>query len=237
MNSIKKALCPAIFLLFASFGLNVFSQSALENLTTIKEGVKTRRISSYDRTGGNNDRFENIEPGETRILAEIEGAGAINHIWITISPEAPELNRSDVILRMYWDGNDFPSVESPIGPFFGQGWDETYPWGSLPLAASPAKGNALVSYFKMPFAKGARKGYLDPVYMSVAQSCFESILSEFIEIEEDGLVSINHGCFAAGLGGLNYRSGSYDYYVNERKGKNDSKSVGPFIMAAIELER
>jgi hypothetical protein len=47
-------------------------------------------------------------------------------------------------------------VESPIGPFFGQGWDETYPWTSLPLAASPVKGNALVSYFQMPFAKGAR---------------------------------------------------------------------------------
>ena len=47
-------------------------------------------------------------------------------------------------------------MESPIGPFFGQGWDETYPWTSLPLAASPVKGNALVSYFKMPFAEGAR---------------------------------------------------------------------------------
>lgn len=135
---------------------HVFAQSALDNITTIKEGVKSLRISSYDQSGGNNDRYENIAPGETRTLAEIEGAGTINHIWITISPEAPELNRSDIILRMYWDGNDYPSVESPIGPFFGQGWDETYPWASLPLAASPVKGNALVSYFKMPFAKGAR---------------------------------------------------------------------------------
>jgi hypothetical protein len=132
------------------------AQSALEDLTTIKQGVKSFRISSYDRSGGNNDRFENIEPGETRTIAEIKGAGCINHIWITISPEAPELNRSDIILRMYWDGNEYPSVESPIGPFFGQGWDETYPWASLPLAASPVKGNALVSYFKMPFAKGAK---------------------------------------------------------------------------------
>ena len=139
---------------FIAFPIN--AQSGLEKLTTIQQGVKSKRISSYDRTGGNNDRFENIAPGESRILAEIEGAGTINHIWITISPEAPELNRSDIILRMYWDGNDFPSVESPIGPFFGQGWDETYPWTSLPLAASPVKGNALVSYFQMPFARGAR---------------------------------------------------------------------------------
>jgi hypothetical protein len=132
------------------------SQSALENLTILKEGVTSKRISSYDRSGGNNDRFEHIQVGESRTLAEIEGAGMINHIWMTISPEAPGLNRSDIILRMYWDGQDFPSVESPIGPFFGQGWDETYPWASLPLAASPVKGNALVSYFKMPFSKGAR---------------------------------------------------------------------------------
>jgi hypothetical protein len=148
---------PITFLLFLFFALGpLAAQSALENIATIKQGVKSKRISSFDRSGGNNDRFENIEPGEKRTLAEIEGAGTINHIWITISPEAPQLNRSDIILRIYWDGKDYPSVESPIGPFFGQGWDETYPWTSLPLAASHVKGNALVSYFKMPFAKGAR---------------------------------------------------------------------------------
>jgi hypothetical protein len=57
---------------------------------------------------------------------------------------------------MYWDGNTFPSVESPIGPFFGQGWNEEYPFYSQPLAAAPNGAKALVSYFVMPFAKGAR---------------------------------------------------------------------------------
>jgi hypothetical protein len=147
----------AAFLVLLPFQCSLlFSQSALENITTIREGVKSKRISSYDRTGGNDDRFANIEPSQTRTLAEIRGAGMINHIWITISPEAPELSRSDIILRIYWDGNEYPSVESPIGPFFGQGWDETYPWASLPLSASPVKGNAMVCYFKMPFATGAK---------------------------------------------------------------------------------
>lgn len=146
----------AVLVLFSFPANPLAAQSALDHIATIREGVKSKRISSYDRSGGNNDRLENIEPGEKRTIAEIKGAGCINHIWITISPEAPELNRSDIILRMYWDGSDFPSVESPIGPFFGQGWDETYPWASLPLAASPVKGNALVSYFRMPFATGAR---------------------------------------------------------------------------------
>lgn len=57
---------------------------------------------------------------------------------------------------MYWDGNDYPSVESPIGPFFGQGWDERYNYASLPLSAGPENGTGLSCYFAMPFEKGAR---------------------------------------------------------------------------------
>jgi hypothetical protein len=80
----------------------------------------------------------------------------INHIWIGILPFPPNLSRNDIVLRMYWDGAETPCVESPIGPFFGQGWDEAYNFSSLPLAASPRDGIGLVSYFAMPFARGAR---------------------------------------------------------------------------------
>ncbi|MFC2123537.1 glycoside hydrolase family 172 protein [Bacteroidota bacterium] len=128
----------------------------LMDLAKVKQGVKSKRISSYDRSGGNNDRFEGIEDGETKTLFEVKGAGIINHIWITIAPPPPHLNRNDIILRMYWDGNDFPSVESPIGPFFGQGWDESYNYSSMPLAAGPVDGRGLVSYFVMPFENGAK---------------------------------------------------------------------------------
>lgn len=132
------------------------AQGGLSGLTQIQSGVKSKRISSYDRTGGNNDRLENIRTGERRVLCDIEGAGVIQHIWITIAPPPPGLNRNDIILRMYWDGSEQPSVETPIGPFFGQGWDEAYTYNSLPIVAGPIEGRALVSYFKMPFAKGAR---------------------------------------------------------------------------------
>ncbi len=128
----------------------------LGSLTMIKQGVKSKRVSSYDRSGGNNDRFENIPAGERRSLFEVQGAGIINHIWITIAPPPPELSRNDLVLRMYWDGQKEPSVEAPIGPFFGQGWDEAYNYVSLPLSANPVEGRALVSYFQMPFANGAR---------------------------------------------------------------------------------
>jgi len=128
----------------------------LAGLAHLQDGVRNRRVSSFDRTGGNNDRFENIPDGERRTLFEAKGAGIINHIWITIAPPPPALSRNDIILRMYWDGHEEPCVESPIGPFFGQGWDESYDFASLPLAAGPRDGRGLVTYFQMPFGNGAR---------------------------------------------------------------------------------
>jgi hypothetical protein len=130
--------------------------SAPHELARLQKGLKSRRVSSYDVSGGNNDRFEGIAPGGRRDLFNVKGAGVINHIWITIAPPPPSLSRHDIVLRMYWDGETQPSVEAPIGDFFGQGWDESYPFAALPLAAGPREGRALVSYFPMPFASGAR---------------------------------------------------------------------------------
>lgn len=95
--------------------------SEMYDLAKMKEGLRNRRVSSYDRTGNNRDHLKAIKPGETAVLADIKGAGVINHIWITMSPGPRQLSRNDIILRMYWDGSDEPSVVSPIGPFFGQG--------------------------------------------------------------------------------------------------------------------
>jgi len=142
-----------------AFGQIGFAQSFnndLMGLAQIQNGMVSKRVSSSDITGGNNDFFREIKDGETRTIFNVPGAGIINHIWITIAPYPELLNRNDVILRMYWDGNEFPSVESPIGPFFGQGWDESYDFASLPLAAGPQSGRALISYFAMPFSDGAR---------------------------------------------------------------------------------
>jgi Protein of unknown function (DUF2961) len=130
--------------------------SLLDDLTRLREGVRSKRISSYDRSGGNADSLGNIAPGEKRDLAVIKGPGVINHIWVTIAPPPPTLSRHDIILRMYWDDETHPSVEAPIGEFFGQGWNESYPFVSLPLAAGPREGRAMVCYFQMPFAKSAR---------------------------------------------------------------------------------
>ncbi len=130
--------------------------SPMLELAKIQAGAKSRRVSSYDTTGGNGDNLPNIAPGTRRTLFDVKGAGIITHVWVTIAPPPPALSRHDIILRMYWDGETTPSVEAPIGDFFGQGWDECYPFVSLPLAAGPREGRAMVSYFAMPFAKGAR---------------------------------------------------------------------------------
>lgn len=83
-----------------------------------KSGYRSKRISSYDKNGYNGDRIVGIKPNEKVIICDIQGAGIINHIWFTIAPPPHLINRNDIILRIYWDGNDYPSVESPIGPFF-----------------------------------------------------------------------------------------------------------------------
>ncbi len=154
---ISLLLCIGGCSLFLSEGnAQVNVSGDLYDLAKVKSGVRNRRISSYDRTGNTADYLRNIQPGETRTIAEISGAGVINHIWITISPGPADLNRSDIILRMYWDGKPYASVESPIGPFFGQGWNEQYNYASMPLSAGPAGGTGLSSYFTMPFSSGAK---------------------------------------------------------------------------------
>jgi hypothetical protein len=145
------------FLFLGSFFLigpepGLSQSSLLDNLARLKN-YESKRVSSFDRSGRNADRLI-IKPGETAELARIEGAGVIKHVWITISCKDPMVRRN-AVLRMYWDGEKDPSVESPIGDFFGQGWGEKYPLISLPLVSAPREGNALNSYFPMPFENGA----------------------------------------------------------------------------------
>jgi len=127
--------------------------SPLDRLFIAKPS-RSLRASSFDRRGGNGDNIQ-IKAGTTGVLCDIKGAGVIRHIWFTFPSDDPMLRRK-AVLKMYWDDEEHPSVETPIGDFFGQGWGEKYNWMSLPLAASPRDGSALNCYFPMPFAKAAR---------------------------------------------------------------------------------
>ena len=85
-----------------------------------------------------------IQPGECRVLAEIDGAGAIQHIWLT-----PGGHYRFSILRIYWDGEETPAVECPVGDFFACGWNEYAQVSSLAVCVNPRSG--LNCYWEMPF--------------------------------------------------------------------------------------
>ncbi len=129
---------------------------SLENVLDIGrlpmlKSSKSVQISSYDRTGGNGDAFP-IEPGKTLTMADIKGAGVVTHLWVTIASPEPQFLRK-LVFRMYWDGEKTPSVECPVGDFFGTGFGEYVPHISALMGMT---SGGYYSYFPMPFEKGAR---------------------------------------------------------------------------------
>jgi len=112
-------------------------------------------MSSYDRTGANDDgNWKNqIKAGETRTLGEVNGPGILRHIWITIASDEP-YHLKKIVLRMYWDGEETPSVEAPIGDFFGLGLGRYFLYESEFLSIGSQR--ALNAYFPMPFRKSAK---------------------------------------------------------------------------------
>jgi hypothetical protein len=91
-----------------------------------------------------------IGPSETVTIAGIDGPGAIQHIWLTVHPTWWRR----LVLRIYWDDEETPSVETPLGDFFANGWCERCNISSMPIAVNPAGG--FNSYWEMPFRKRAR---------------------------------------------------------------------------------
>jgi rhamnogalacturonyl hydrolase YesR len=97
-----------------------------------------------------------------------------------------------------------------------------------------ASGSVMFTY---ALAKGVRLGFLDKKHFKTAQKAFEGVLKTFVDVDAKGMIHIHQSCSGAGLGGVPYRSGTYDYYINEPKRSDDLKTIGPFINAALEMER
>ena len=133
----------------------MYVEGLLSSVTRVKK-AHSLRASSWDTTGRNNDAW-NIEPNETRVLADIKGPGCINHIWMTQRD-----GYRNVLLRIFWDGEEQPSVLCPLGDFFGLGSEIVNSYESLLFSASTAGNNqfntgcALNTYVQMPFNKSAR---------------------------------------------------------------------------------
>ena len=127
------------------------AQFAVSTLSKLEE-YESRRSSSYDRTGANGD-YRSLKAGETLELFDEGGPAEIRHLWITMATgEAYHLKK--VVLRMYWDEEASPSVEAPIGDFFGLGLGTYTVFHSALVAVAPDK--ALNAYFPMPFARHGR---------------------------------------------------------------------------------
>ena len=182
-NMKRKLLFAFLIILLASYGFSQSKFSGLDmnmgNLYRMSD-AKTRSISPENFTGEKGkggmadpadkanpnvanasnaardlgtgwkvNPFVQIKSGQTFTLAEIEGPGAIQHIWMT-----PTGNWRFSILRIYWDDENEPSVECPVGDFFGQGWNTYAQLTSLPVCVNP--GSAFNCYWPMPFRKKCR---------------------------------------------------------------------------------
>ena len=144
----------------ALWGQPSFQAGPLGSLTKEQTGKSRRSSSAHPDRSSNRDQ-RNIQPGETLVLADIQGAGAIRHFWITFPEPRPDwlgrdgkADHSELVLRMYWDGAEEPAVESPFGDFFAAGFGERAEINSMPIMVEG--GDAYNCFWIMPFHKSAR---------------------------------------------------------------------------------
>jgi len=116
------------------------------------QNYRSLKQSSYDRTGGNADRWQ-IPAGGVQEIFNATGPGVITHIWFTIASNSAD-HLKEIVLRGYWDGNTKPSIEVPVGDFFGLNLGNYQIYESAYLKCSP--GRSLNCYFAMPYKRSAR---------------------------------------------------------------------------------
>lgn len=156
MKALHIFLLPLIVALPAAIqAQNTSDSSSKKDEIWMLKDYSSHRISSYDRSGANDDgNWQNkIEPGETRTIGEVEGPGIIKHIWTTIA-SGERYHLKKIVLRIYWDGEDTPSVEAPIGDFFGLGLGKYNLYDSE--FTSVGSQRALNASFEMPFRESAK---------------------------------------------------------------------------------
>jgi len=139
-------LASALFLLLRP-------QQDLSDLTRLRD-IQSHRESSSSVDPKANVDFRAIKPGETFTMADVRGPGVIRRIWLTILPSEPEYSRL-MTIRIYWDGEKTPSVEAPLGDFFGVGGGADVAFESMVVRAG-ADGRARSCLWPMPFRHSAR---------------------------------------------------------------------------------
>ena len=135
LRKVKRYVLVVPLMLASNVGES--QMSSWEPDLSVQQTYTLRRASSSDRTGGNAD-FVRVDPNTTITVLDVDGPATMSHIWMTlVDQEAYHLKR--VVLGMYWDGESSPSVESPIGDFFGLGLGEYHSWQSQLLSVGSIK--------------------------------------------------------------------------------------------------
>lgn len=127
---------------------NVTGEKGSGGATELEQGTAARAARDLGK-GWKVNPFFSVQPGETITLANVQGEGAITHIWMT-----PTGSWRQQILRFYWDDSEVPAVECPMGDFFASGWGVYSQINSLAVCVNP--GSAFNCYWRMPFRKGFR---------------------------------------------------------------------------------
>ncbi|TWT86673.1 hypothetical protein Mal64_35020 [Pseudobythopirellula maris] len=155
MNLFHRCFLSTALLACASAPLFAQPAGPLGSLERLQPGRSMRSSSSdkWDWRNGNSDNRQ-IAPGETLVIADLEGPGRIQHIWNTLATEEQGASRL-LVVRMYWDGEQEPSVEAPLGDFFVIGHGVNRPMESLPVMVS-SEGRSRNCYWPMPFRKSAK---------------------------------------------------------------------------------
>ena len=201
----------------------------LTHLAMSKEGER-KRVSSYDKTGGNRD-FIIVSPSEKKEFARLEGAGCVKHIWITLASTEEYFLRK-LVLRMFWDDEKNPSVEVPIGDFFGMGHGQTKNFSCALFDMSPENGKAFNCWIPMPFADGARFEVINEgqenvrMYFYIDYEQYKSLDSRFLrfhafwkrENPTKGISDVDVSNEFYSHGGKNL-SGQDNYLIFEAEGK------------------
>jgi hypothetical protein len=150
LNAIDASASPANKICEARTPASLPSPDSPFTMARLRD-YKCRRSSSWDRTGGNAD-FVAVDPGASVTILNVMGPGVITHIWFTIN-SSDQMHLKNLVLRAWWDGEPSPSIEVPIGDFFGLMLGDYFVYQSALLAVAPIK--ALNAYFQMPFESAA----------------------------------------------------------------------------------
>jgi hypothetical protein len=216
-----------LVLLCCSLGSGVAAEdrswALLEDLPRLT-GPLPSRVSSNDPSGGNAD-FRPIPAGGTITILDQQGAGCIRRLWCTIAAKE-EHHLRKIVLRMFWDGEQSPSVEVPLGDFFGLGHGDYFHYVSLPMSAAVGKG--LTCFFPMPFSRSAR--------IEVENQGSEEVRKFYWNIDLDsGLQTEDAGRFHAQWGRENPTTAAAGSGASENYVILDAKGKGRYLGCVLSV--